>query len=160
MRASCEIVCAGPRRDPTCTNTGVGRQRVREPHHFFRHRRRKQHRLARRGRRQRFGDPADVGPEAHVHHAVGFVEHEDFELREVADVAAHVIEQAAGRGDDDVDAGFERAFLRLHRHAAVDGDARHRRVIREALNLVVDLRRELARGREDQRARRRRAARR
>src|SRR5436190_7328921 len=41
---------------------------------------------------------------------------------------------------------------RLHWNAAVNGSARHRRVIREALNLVVDLRRELARGREDQRA--------
>ena len=122
--ASCVIVCAGPRRDPTCTNTDVRRQRVGEPHHFFRHRRREQHRLARRGRRQRLGDLADVGPEAHVHHAVGFVEHEDLELREVADVAAHVIEQPARRGDDDVDAGLERALLRFHRHAAVDGDAR------------------------------------
>ncbi len=45
------------------------------------------------------------------------------------------------------------ALLRVHRHAAVDGRARDRRVIREALDLVVDLRRELARRREDERAR-------
>ena len=132
----------------------VRRERVGEAHHFFRHRRREEHRLPRGGRRQRLGDAADVGPEAHVHHAVGFVEHEHLELREVADAAAHVIEQPARRGDDDVDAGLEGALLRLHRHAAVDGDARDGRVIREALDLVVDLRRELARRREDQRARR------
>ena len=80
MRASCEMVCAGPRRDPTCTNTAFGASVSREPHDFFRHRRRKQHRLARLRRRQHLGDLADVGPEAHVHHPVGFVEHEDFEL--------------------------------------------------------------------------------
>ena len=38
--------------------------------------------------------------------------------------AALVIHQAPGRGDDDVDAGLERAFLRAHLDAAVDGDAR------------------------------------
>ena len=108
MRASCEIVCAGPRRDPTCTNTALGASAsakritssgiVAEKSIVWRD----------VGRRQRLGDLADVGPEAHVHHAVGFVEHEDLELREIADAAAHVIEQPAGRGDDDVDAGLER----------------------------------------------------
>ena len=107
MCASCVIVCAGPRRDPTCTNTASGASAsanritssgiVAENSIVWRV----------LGRRHRFGDLADVGPEAHVHHAVGFVEHEDLELREVADVAAHVIEQPAGRGDDDVDAGLE-----------------------------------------------------
>jgi hypothetical protein len=65
-----------------------------------------------------------------------------------------VIEQPAGRGDDDVDAGLEGALLRAHRHTAVDGGARDRRVIRKPLHLVVDLRRQLARRREHQRARR------
>ncbi len=91
---------------------GVGRQRVREPHHFLGHRRREEHRLTDRGRRHRFRDLSHVRPEAHVHHAVGFVEDEDLELREVADVAPHVIEQSSRGRDDDVDAGFERALLR------------------------------------------------
>jgi hypothetical protein len=142
---------AAPRSD--LDEHGARRQRVREPHHLVRHRRREQHRLACGRRRQRLRDAPHVGPEAHVHHAIGFVEDEDLELREVADAAAHVIQQPPGRGDDDVDAGLQRAGLRLDRHAAVDGDARHRRVIGEALDLVVDLGRELARGREDQRAR-------
>ena len=62
-------------------------------------------------------------------------------LVEVDGAAALVIHQPPGRGDDDVDAGLERALLRAHLDAAVDGDARERRVIREALDVVFDLHR-------------------
>ena len=133
---------------------GTRRQRVREPHHLGRHRRREEHGLPRRGRRKRFRDLADVGPEAHVHHAVRFVEDEDFQFREVANLAPHVIEQASGRRDDDLDAGLQRTFLRLDRNAAVHRGARHRGVICEALYFVVNLRDELARGRQHERANR------
>ncbi len=68
-------------------------------------------------------------------------------------MAAHVVEQPPWRGHDDVDAGFEGALLGFHRHAAVDGDARDGRVIREPLHFVVNLRRQFARRRENQRAR-------
>ena len=98
-------------------------------------------------------DPPDVGPEAHVHHAVRFVEHERVELVEGDRLAAHVIHQPAGRGDDDVDAGFQRALLRTHVDAAVDGDAGDVGVIDEALDVVFDLDGELARRREDEHAR-------
>ncbi len=64
-----------------------------------------------------------------------------------------VIHQPAGRRDDDVDAGLQRALLRIHRYAAVDRDARQVRVIREALDIVLDLTRQLAGRREDQHAR-------
>jgi hypothetical protein len=64
-----------------------------------------------------------------------------------------VIHQPARRGDDDVDAGLERALLRPHLDAAVDGDAREVGVIREALDVVFDLHAQLARRREDQDAR-------
>ena len=49
-------------------------------------------------------DLADVVDEAHVEHAVGFVEHEEFDLAEPQRVAADEIEQAPGRRDQDVDA--------------------------------------------------------
>ena len=68
-------------------------------------------------------------------------------------VVPHVIHQPARRGDDDVDAGLERALLHVHRHAAVDGDARDRRVIGQALHLIFDLHGQLARRRQHQRAR-------
>ncbi len=58
--------------------------------------------------------------------------------------------QPAGRRHDDVHAGAERALLGLRRAPAVDGDARDRRVIRESLDVVVDLDRQLARRRQDE----------
>ena len=72
---------------------------------------------------QRIDDAADVGPEAHVEHAVGFVEDEHLEPVEDRRAGAHVIHQPAGRRHDDRDAGRERARLRLHRRAAVHGHA-------------------------------------
>ena len=105
-----------------------------------------------RTRGQRRDDAPDVGPEAHVHHAVGFVEHEQLDAAEVGVLLPHVIDQPARRGDDDVDAGLERALLHAHLDAAVDGGARDGRVIREAVDLVFDLHGELARRREHQHA--------
>ena len=53
---------------------------------------------------QRADDAPDVGPEAHVEHAVGFVEDEDLDLGEVEVAALDQVEQAARRGDEQVDA--------------------------------------------------------
>ena len=65
----------------------------------------------------------------------------------------HVIHQPARRGDDDVDAGLQRAFLRSHLDAAEHRRRRHRRVVGQADERVLDLHRQLARRRQDQRAR-------
>ena len=73
------------------------------------------------GRQQR-DDLADVADEAHVEHPVGLVEDEDLDRREVDGALADVVEQAAGRRDDDLGAGAERADLRIEADAAVDGD--------------------------------------
>ena len=53
-----------------------------------------------------------------------------------------------------VDAGAERVLLRSHADAAEDRGGGDRRVHRELLELLQNLRRELARRREDERARR------
>jgi hypothetical protein len=47
-------------------------------------------------------DALDVGDEAHVQHAVGFVEHQHFDLGEGDALLLDVVEQAARRGDDDL----------------------------------------------------------
>ena len=117
-----------------------------------RHRRGEEERLA--ARRQVLEDAADVGEEAHVEHPVRLVEDEDLEARELRVREAEVVEEAPGRRDDHVDAAPERVLLRAHPDAAEDGRAGHRRVDGELLEVLVDLRRELARGREDERARR------
>ena len=99
-------------------------------------------------------DAADVGQEAHVEHPVRLVEDEDLEAGELRVAEPEVVEEAAGRRDDDVDAAPEGVLLGAHPDAAEDGRAGERRVERERLEMLVDLRRQLARGREDERARR------
>ena len=61
--------------------------------------------------------------EAHVEHPVGFVQHEDFDPAEPQRIAVHEVEQAAGSGDQHVDAVHQRAHLLAHGHAA-DGERR------------------------------------
>jgi hypothetical protein len=82
----------------------IARDFQRVPHDLVRHRRREEQRLAHR--RHGRDDAADVGPEAHVHHAIGFVENEQLDAAEVGVLLTHVVHQPAGRGDDDVDAGL------------------------------------------------------
>ena len=48
-------------------------------------------------------DLPDVVDEAHVEHAVGFVEHQHFDAVQAQGVLLHEIEQAAGGGDQDID---------------------------------------------------------
>src|SRR5688500_14514921 len=96
---------------------------------------------------------ADVGQEAHVQHPIRFIEHEDLQRLELCVAVLEMIEQTSGRGDEHVDAAAERMLLRPHPHAAVNRGAGEWRVYGEIAQMLVDLCRELARRREDQRAR-------
>ena len=89
-------------------------------------------------------DFADIADEAHVEHAVGFVENEDFDVAETQRVALDEIEQAAGCGHQHFDAMHERAHLTSHRNAA-DGE-RHADIHVAAIGLeaVDDLPRQFA----------------
>ena len=71
------------------------------------------------GRQQR-EDALDVGDEAHVEHAVGLVQHQDFDLTEVDRLLFDVVEQAARGGDDDFDATAQFHLLRPDVHPAVN----------------------------------------
>jgi hypothetical protein len=63
---------------------------------------------------QHLDDAADVADEAHVEHAVGFVEHRGSRtLGEVDGALPMVVEQASGRGDEDVDAATQALDLGL-----------------------------------------------
>jgi hypothetical protein len=64
-----------------------------------------------------------------------------------------VVEQPPGRGGEDIDAAPEGVLLGLHPHAAVDRRAGDRRVDRQLLEVGVDLRGQLTRGRQDEGAR-------
>ena len=102
-----------------------------------------------------FEHGADVVEEAHVEHAVGFVEDDHLDLVELEGAALEVIHDAAGRADDDLRAVPQAAQLAVVGLAAVDGD------FADALfeggelgNFLGDLHGEFARGAEDQDLRR------
>src|SRR3546814_8237758 len=59
--------------------------------------------------------------EAHVHHLVGFVEDEDLDVAQAQRALVDQVEQAAGRGDENVDALRQVANLAIDRHTAEDG---------------------------------------
>ena len=56
--------------------------------------------------------------EAEVEHLVGLVEDEDLDVAQAQRPAVDEVEEPAGRGDEDVDAGREVALLLADRHAA------------------------------------------
>jgi hypothetical protein len=62
--------------------------------------------------RRRGGDDVDVVDEAHVQHAVGLVQHQHLDVLQHALAAGHVVEQAAGGGDQDVQRAGQLADLR------------------------------------------------
>ena len=81
--------------------------------------------------REASDDPLHVWEEAHVEHAVRFVQHERGDAFEAAVALIDVIEQAAGRGDDKVRAGPKCPLLGSDRLAADDERGANRRVFRE-----------------------------
>ena len=103
----------------TATLHRVGQHLAGELGDLLRHGRREEQRLALP--RQHGDDLPDVVDEAHVEHAVGLVEDEDLDLVEVKRAVVAEVEQAAGRGDQDVDAVLKRPHLAAHRDAA-DGE--------------------------------------
>ena len=76
----------------------------------------------------------------------------DLDRGEVDVLEAHVVEQPPRRGDDDLAAVAQRALLRAHVDAADDRDRAEADVVAEREHLLVDLQRQLARRREDERA--------
>ena len=116
-----------------------------------RDRRREQQRLA--IARQHLQDAAQRRQEAHVEHAIGLVEAQDLDARQVDGALLHVIEQASGGGDNDVGAPEQLFLLRHDRDAAENrGDAQVRRHTVGGQRLV-HLQRKLAGRHQDQAAR-------
>ena len=79
-------------------------------------------RLARE--RHQLADALDVGDEAHVEHAVGFVDDEKLDAGEQQPAALGMIEQAARRRDQHVDAARQLGVLVVERNAADDAARR------------------------------------
>ena len=96
---------------------------------------------------------ADVADEAHVEHAVGLVQHQEFDAREVERALADVVEQAPRGGDQDVDTLLERTDLRVDVDAAEHHQRGERQMLAVGLDRFFHLGGEFARRGEDQAAR-------
>ena len=83
---------------------------------FGRHRRGEEQRLPRE--RDHLADAFDVGNEAHVQHAVGFVDDQQFDAGEQQAAALGMVEQPAGGCDQHVDAARQLGVLVAERNAA------------------------------------------
>ena len=116
-----------------------------------RHGGREQQRLALPGDRCR--DAAHVLDEAHVEHAIGFVEDEEGHAAELHVAALDQVEQAAGRGDQDVDAARQGLDLAAVAQTADDGAQAQAEAAAVGVEAARDLDGELAGRREDERAR-------
>ena len=99
-------------------------------------------------------DALQVGQKADVQHAVGFVQHHVFDLVQHRAFSFDVVQQAARRGHQHFNAGFELQRLGFHVHAA----KHHRRaqvgVLGVGLNGLGNLVGQLACGQQHQRTHR------
>ena len=122
-----------------------------DPSDLGRHRRREEKSLP--GEGNKLADPLDVRDETHVEHAVGLVDDEQLDAGQQQLAALDMVEQAAGRRDQHVDAAGDLGIL------VAEGDAADQQCDRKLLvdavagEIFLDLRGELARRLQDQRAR-------
>ncbi len=103
---------------------------------------------------QQLDHATDVVDEAHVEHAVRFVEDQDLDLRQIERALLREIEQAPGGRDENVAARAQRGDLRVDADAAEDLIGAQAQVLAVAARAVGDLGCEFARRREHERARR------
>ena len=96
--------------------------------------------------REQRENAADGGEESHVEHAVGFVEDEDFNVAQVAELAVGKILQATGGGDDQRRAGAQALNLGFLGDAADDQGGFGHGLCAQVLVDLVDLHGQFARG--------------
>ena len=89
-------------------------------------------------------DPLQRMDEAEVEHLVGFVEHQDFEVAQAERALVDEVEQAAGRGDEDVEAAGDGAEAFAIGDAAEDDADRQMHEAAVGLGAGGDLRGQLA----------------
>ena len=94
----------------------------------------------------------DVMDEAHVQHAVGFVQDQHLHLRQVQRTLLRVVQQAAGGGHQNVHAAAQLVNLRAHANAAEHHHRGDVHVLAVNAHAFFNLRCEFARRRHDQSA--------
>ncbi len=103
-------------------------------------------------RRQMAHDAAHIANESHVEHAIGFVDDQGRHRTEAYKFLLDEIEQPAGRGDKNVDAGTHRGHLAALIDAAQNDGVLQLQIAAIGPQTLIDLDREFARGRQNQRA--------
>ncbi len=96
-------------------------------------------------------DGADVVDESHIHHFVPFVQHENLHVGQVDGAALHVVHETARGGYDDVRMFAERFELAFNVLAAVNRQRVNRQVLRQVVDFLSGLDRQLAGRRKDHR---------
>ena len=104
-------------------------------------------------RRQPRNDALQIGQEAHIEHAVAFVEHECVQMIEARLVHPHVIQQPAGSSQEYLHSGPQRLFLWPHRCAPHQDADPQLCVISQSQTHVVDLLGQFSGRRDNQRPR-------
>ena len=104
--------------------------------------------------RKKLQDAGDVGQEAHVEHAVGFVEHDHLDLRELHGLLFDVIEKTSRRRRKDFDPSAKHVSLRTDVDAPVDHAHAKRRVLGVGFEVFRNLDGEFARWRQNEGAHR------
>ncbi len=92
----------------------------------------------------------NVIDEAHVQHAVGFVEHQHLNPRELQLTTLAEIEQASWSGDDNVEAAADGIDLRLKTYATKNHKRAHIYMLAVIDDALMHLRGELTSRREDE----------
>ena len=95
--------------------------------------------------REQRKDATDIVNEAHIEHAVCFVEHQHLDGGKISGALTREVEQTSWRRDDDIHAACERLYLRLHADTAEDGDRPQRQVCSVGAHAVGDLSAEFTR---------------
>src|SRR5690606_26416759 len=132
---------------------GIVHVLVRELEHSIGQRRRKQQIQSLLRLRQAPQDVTDIAQEAEVEHPVRLVEHGDLHAAQREDALLEEVDEAAWRADEHVDALGKLTFLLLVVGAAERKTEGEGQMPTYERRIVVNLHRELARRREDQRSR-------
>src|SRR5690606_22102881 len=102
-------------------------------------------------RRQQTENLADVADKAHVEHAIGFVEDEDFQVLELDRVLLVQVKQTARRGNKNVDALAQLHHLRIDFYTTKDNGGVQRQVLAVGEHAVMNLCGQFTRWRQHQR---------
>ena len=99
---------------------------------------------------QKLQNAGNIGQEPHVKHAVGFVKHHNFDLRQIDRALLHMVEQPTRRCREDLHAAPEHIGLRPNIDAPINHAGAQRRIGTVFNEIVGNLIRKFARGSQNE----------